>query len=163
MWVHCIAERLQEHGSDTTVEDESKGVRVDIGLRVHGHDVAVEVELSDGHIDENLRKGRAAGYARTVCLIDSPGALNRLRAKLDVVPADVVVGDLRDFEAILTSVLSSLRPPNQTRNEDADGRRAERRAHRPPRLQRRPCSSPPIQRRDTWLAERKRRSTSYPG
>lgn len=154
MWVHCIAERLQEHGSDTTVEDESKGVRVDIGLRVHGHDVAVEVELSDGHIDENLRKGRAAGYARTVCLIDSPGALNRLRAKLDVVPDDVVVGDLRDFEAVLTSVLSSLRPRTKTQNEDAGVRYAKRRPFRLPTLRRRRCSNPARTRRrlppTTW-------------
>jgi len=125
-WVHRIAEWLQEHGTDTNVEDESKGVRVDIGARVHGHDVAVEVELSDSHIDENLRKDRAAGYVRTVCLIDSPGALERLRAKLDVVPNDVVVGDLRDFEAVLTSVLSSLRPPNQ--NAERRRRRAAREA-----------------------------------
>jgi hypothetical protein len=31
--------------------------------------VAIEVETSDGHILENLRKDRAAGYVRTVCLV----------------------------------------------------------------------------------------------
>ncbi len=137
--MHRIAEWLQEHGSDTTVEDESKGVRVDIGLRVHGHDVAVEIELSDSHIDENLRKDRAAGYVRTVCLIDSPGALERLRAKLDVVPDDVVVGDLRDFEAVLTSVLSSLRPPNQ--NAERRRRRAVREAPSAPPVD---VAAPPL-------------------
>lgn len=128
-WVQRIAEWLRLQGAETTVEDETKGVRVDIGLRDYGKDVAIEVETSDGHILENLRKDRAAGYVRTVCLVDSPGALTNLQAKLDLVPDDVVVGDLRDFEAVLTSVLSSLRPPNQ--NAERRRRRRQRDAPAP--------------------------------
>jgi hypothetical protein len=122
-WARRVAEWLRSEGSEVEIEDGSRGARVDLLVRTSGHEVAVEIELREGHALENIRKDLAVGFAHVVCLFDSPEAQEKVRAKLDVVPEGVVLGDLRDYEGVLTSVLSSLRRPNQN---------AERRRRRLP-------------------------------
>jgi hypothetical protein len=123
-WAKAIADWLRTEGAEAEVEDVSRGARVDVLLKISGHEVAVEIELREGHARENIRKDLAAGFHRVVCLFDSPETLERIRAKLDVVPERVVFGDLRAYERVLTSVLSSLRGPNQ--NTERRRRRALR-------------------------------------
>lgn len=47
-WVHSIATWLSERGFRAAVEDDSRGVRVDLGFAVGKETVAVEVEMTDG-------------------------------------------------------------------------------------------------------------------
>jgi hypothetical protein len=112
-WARTIADWLNSQDAETAVEDVSKGARVDVLAKTSGHEVAVEIELREGHALVNIRKDLAAGFDRVVCLFDSPETLERVRAKLDLVPDRVVLGDLRDYEGVLASVFSSLRGPNQ--------------------------------------------------
>lgn len=131
-WARAIAEWLRSEGMEAEVEDVSKGARVDVVAKMSGHEVAVEIELREGHALENIRKDLAAGFARVVSLFESPETLERVRAKLDLVPERVVLGGLRDYQGVLTSVLSSLRGPNQKAEPRA--RERPQRARRPPAL-----------------------------
>jgi hypothetical protein len=121
-WAFTIATWLRNEGAEAKIEDASTGVRVDILATMSGHMVAVEIEMTDGHALENIRKDLSAGFPRIVCLLDSPSAEVRIRAKLGIVPEELTFGDLRDYQSVLAPVLSSLRAPNQ--NAERRRRRA---------------------------------------
>lgn len=130
-WAHTIATWLRARGLAAEIEGASRGARVDVSFATQtGEPIAVEIELSEGHAIENIRKDLAAGFTHVLCLLDSPGAEERIRSKLGILPGEVVIGDLHDHEALLTSLLSSLRGPNQ--NEELSGRRRRLGAPRPP-------------------------------
>jgi excisionase family DNA binding protein len=123
-WVRGIAQWLAEHGLEARIEDASSGARVDLAFTSAGERIAVEIEMSEGHAAENVRKDLAAGYDRVVCLLDETVGLERLRTKLGPVPSTVLLAELRTFEAALAPLLpppSPLREPNQ--NEERRRRR----------------------------------------
>jgi hypothetical protein len=61
------------------IEDESRGARVDVSFRHRGRDIAVEVELSDGHAVENVTKDLRAGFDVVVCLLEDPSCVRTAR------------------------------------------------------------------------------------
>ncbi|HEX4961394.1 MAG TPA: helix-turn-helix domain-containing protein [Thermoanaerobaculia bacterium] len=113
-WAERIASWLAARGEDSEIEDASSGARVDLTFALGAERVAVEIEMGDGHVAENVRKDLDAGYGRVVCLVDQAVNLDRIRAKLGTLPSGVVLGELPAFEVVLTPLLStSLRRPNQ--------------------------------------------------
>ncbi len=130
-WTQTIAAWLRERGLTVRVEDESSGARVDLAFDLRGADVAVEIEMGEGHALENIRKDLDAGFATVLTFLDKPDAVERLRARL---PSElreetrsVRIAELREYETALASLLDStppLRAPNQKR--ERSGWRRER-------------------------------------
>jgi hypothetical protein len=94
------------------IEDDSRGVRVDIAVAVNGvRAVAVEVEVSSGHEIDNIRKDLKAGFRHVVSLIKEPARTRKLHAGLaaelggDAVRASVRVGSLTTYAEILATVM----------------------------------------------------------
>ncbi|MGH9363271.1 MAG: type IV secretory system conjugative DNA transfer family protein, partial [Thermoanaerobaculia bacterium] len=139
-WAHRIATWLAERGLEPEIEDASSGARVDLAFTLGSERVAVEIEMTEAHAAENLRKDLAAGYDRVVCLLDEFVHLGRLQSRLGLLPPGVVLGELQAFEALLGSLLAShLRGPNQ----NAEPKRRRRVAAQPPAAA--PTPSPPSQ------------------
>lgn len=139
-WVREIKDFLSGQGITATVEDDSRGARADLTFELGDESVAVEVETSVGHEEENIRRDLEAGYQSVIVLTDSKRRQAALVASFKDNPA-VSVGALQDYREILDSLLrsdsSSLRPPNQ--NEE---RKPERREKRPaPSPSERPVTS----------------------
>ncbi len=132
-WAKTIADWLCSKGAkNVVIEDSSRGVRIDIAAELGGQEVAIEIELRESHSTENIQKDLGAGYSRVVCLLDCPKSEKRIRAKLGVAPENVTFGDLRRYEDVLGSLLTSLREPNQ--KEEQKGRRKPASAPEPPAL-----------------------------
>ncbi len=144
-WTERLASWLREQGVTVRVEDESKGARVDLAVKLRGKDVAIEIEMGDGHALENVRKDLAAGYAEVVSFLDDAVAAERLRTRL---PPDlqetarsVRIAELREHEAALASLLESSPPipaPNQKQERGGGRRRRARPA--PPKAPLQPVS-----------------------
>jgi len=131
-WVERIASWLRGQGVDSAIEDASSGARVDLTFMLGAERVAVEIEMGEGHVAENVRKDLDAGYGRVVCLVDQTVNLDRMRTKLGTLPPGVVLGELPSFEEVFTLLLSasSLRRPNQ-KEEPRRLRRGAPRGERP--------------------------------
>ncbi len=113
-WAQRIAAWLAERDLAPQIEDASSGARVDLVFALGSERVAVEIEITEAHAAENLRKDLAAGHDRVVCLTDEAVNPAGLRSKLSPLPQSVLLGQLQAFEALLGSLLSShLRGPNQ--------------------------------------------------
>ncbi len=124
-WAQKIAAWLAERGMDARIEDPSSGARVDLTFPLEGGSVAVEIEMSETHAAENVRKDLAAGYERIVCLVDEAVNLAGLRTKLGPLPPSVLLGELRAFEALLTPLLPT-HPPLRGPNQNKEPRRRRR-------------------------------------
>jgi len=129
-WVRHITEWLDGEGVEAHIEDESKGARVDIRIPLRRGDIAVEVEMGEGHVEENLRKDTEAGYKTILTLLPDPESLERILEKLGEQTEGIHVAELRDYEAVLARLLtpSSLRRANQ----DQEPRRRVRRRRSSP-------------------------------
>lgn len=126
-WVEEIATWLEAEGLTVSVEDESQGARVDLLVPLKHGSLAIEVEISEGHVLENIEKDRRAGFETIVSLIEDQGVLERIQRKLQQGPKGLVLGLLTDFREELGSLVSTrspLRPPNQ----DQEPRRQRRRS-----------------------------------
>jgi hypothetical protein len=134
-WAQRIAAWLTERGLAPQIEDASSGARVDLAFALGSERVAIEIEMSEAHAAENVRKDLAAGYDQVVCLVDDTVNLAGLKSKLDPLPPSVLLGELQIFQTVLDPLLSapsSLRGPNQ------NGKPRRRR-----RLPARPAVTPP--------------------
>jgi hypothetical protein len=139
-WVRTIADWLSERGLPPSIEDESRGARVDIRLDATSGDVAIEIEMTDGHALENIRKDLAAGFEHVVCLLDTPRAGERVRQGLgeesDQVPPGVRIGELQNFEAMLAPLVDPRSAPLRAPSQDKEPRaRRRRRSASPAPLQ----------------------------
>jgi len=107
---------------------------VDIVALPRREKIAIEIEMGPGHVVENIKKDLEAGFDSVVSLLEDPRAIDRVGESLskerDEHPQGVVMGELRDFEEILSSLLfpeaSRLAAPNQ--NEEPRRRRKRRAA-----------------------------------
>lgn len=137
-WAETIATWIEEQGVRTRIEDESSGVRVDIVALPRREKIAIEIEMGHGHVVENIKKDLDAGFDSVVSLLEDPRAIDRvgesLSKEVDEHPHGVVMGELRDFAEILSSLLfpetSRLAAPNQNGE--------------PRRRRKRPASSPSL-------------------
>lgn len=145
-WTARFATWLEAQGVSAQVEDESKGARVDLAVRITGKDIAIEIEMGDGHALENIRKDLAAGYTEVVSFLDDPDAVERLRSRAlrdlgEERARSVRIEEFREHEAVLASLLDSappIRAPYQKREPRARGRRTPRQA--PPKVALQPVS-----------------------
>lgn len=132
-WVGEIASWLEERGASVSIEDESSGARVDLLVTIGRRQIAVEVEMTDGHAAENIRKDLTAGFETVVSLVDSGTPVERLRQALQQPPSGVRIAVLQDFREALAPLLhrssASLRPPNQ--DQEPSGTPERRRRKRP--------------------------------
>lgn len=128
----------REQGLRVAVEDESQGARVDLLATVGRRQIAVEVEMTDGHAAENIRKDLAAGFDTVASLLADEAAAKRLSEGLPQSPSGVRIAVLPDFREALAPLLqrssASLRPPNQDQEPSAT---------RPSRRRKRVRQSPP--------------------
>ena len=114
-WCHRIAEWLTGVGAECAVEDDSRGVRVDIAVAVDGvRGVAVEVEVSTGHEIDNIRKDLEAGFRQVVSLVKEPARAQKLKTRLpvevrDAAPSSVYVGSLARYAEVLASAIQNSR------------------------------------------------------
>jgi hypothetical protein len=132
-WAKTIAAWLRSQGvQNVVIEDSSIGVRVDLTASLEGQIVAIEIELRESHAVENIQKDLGAGYLRVISLLDRPEVEERLRERLGTLSNNVTFGDLRSYEKVLGSLLTSSRGPNQ--KEEPRGRRTPPRAPEPPAL-----------------------------
>ena len=136
-WVKTIAEWLEDQGLSTKIEDESQGARVDLLVSSKRKQFAIEVEMTEGHSVENIRKDLTAGFDSVITLLDDSISLSRIEKASasqleDAVRPKVLIGVLQEYEEILAPLLTPrtvpLRPPNQ--NEEPR-RQRRRRARRP--------------------------------
>ena len=113
-WVNHIYEWLTPRVERCTVESEDLGARVDIDVVAKdGRRIAVEVEIGQGHENENLEKDAAAGYNVVVSLQKARPTRSRPRRPLAregqrarVLEA-ALVGYGNALEAVLTNVTIS--------------------------------------------------------
>ena len=131
-WVKTIADRLREHDLSPAIEDDTQGARVDLFVSARGKKIAVEVEMTDGHAIDNIRKDLEAGFDLVVSLLDDSASAERIQEALAAESGDlrpkVRIGHLQDYEEFLTPPLiphpPPLRRPNQ--NEEPRARRKRR-------------------------------------
>ena len=106
-WCHTISEWLTGKGVVCSIEDESKSARVDVlAETADGRSIAIEVEISSGHEQANIRKDLAVGFDRVVSLVKDQASVDRVTNGLgDVLDgtalAPVAVGCLKDYGRIL--------------------------------------------------------------
>ena len=127
-WVRTIAEWLEQQGLSPFVEDETQEVRVDLLVEARRKKVAVEVEMTDGHVLENIRKDLAAGFDLVVTLLDNSIPAQRfeeaLSAELEsAFRPKVRLGHLQEYEQILAPPLSPTLLPydRRTKTKNQDG------------------------------------------
>ncbi len=133
-WVKTIADWLEEQGFSTSIEDESEGARVDLLVSVGRKNLAIEVEMTEGHVLENIRKDLEAGFDVVVTLLDDSVSAQRFEEALasqseDAVRPKVRLGHLQEFEELLAPPLLPHPPPLRPPNQDKEPRR--RRPRRP--------------------------------
>lgn len=142
-WVDTIASWLEERGLSPSIEDETRGVRVDLLVATGRGKTAIEVEMAEGHAVENIRKDLDAGFDLVVSLLDDSTSLERIEQASalqlgDAVRPKVHIGHLQDFEEILAPILfphiPSLRAPNQDKEPRRRRRRSARRSTAAPSL-----------------------------
>ena len=108
-WVKEIALWARSLGTRCQIEDESRGVRVDLVIELESQvPLAVEVETSPGHELENVRKDRSAGLTRIVSLIKQPARIAKVQRDVEALTDEferdatqIEVGRLTDFRQIL--------------------------------------------------------------
>ncbi len=108
-WCHTISEWLKSQGVKSVIEDDSLGARVDISGTTGNQKIAIEVEQSRGHELENVKKDLQAGFSQVVSLVEEPGAVQRVKAKLEEelgASSSVHVGCLRDYVDTITLALN---------------------------------------------------------
>ena len=119
-WVSYIADWLEEHGATVVVEDESKGVRVDLLATIARRNVAIEIDYRKEQALHNIHKDVEAGHKRLVSLVDGFKEADAVReAASEIEAVNVVVADLREFE----QVLGLVGVPKRHRPEPTGGRR----------------------------------------
>lgn len=110
-WCHTISSWLHEKGLKSVIEDESRGVRVDVTTESRDLSaVAIEVEVSPGHELENVRKDLGAGFDGVVSLVRERDAVEKVKdqvtSALDVdLAVRIHVGCLREYQDVLKNVL----------------------------------------------------------
>lgn len=83
-WVHTISEWLTSEGAVCSIEDGSRGARVDLTVETTDAGiVAVEVEVSQGHELANIEKDIHAGFGDVVSLVKAPGRVKTVRAAVE--------------------------------------------------------------------------------
>ena len=104
-WCHTIAEWARGLGATAEIESAVEGPRVDLVIEFEaGLRIAVEVETSEGHESENIRKDLAGGFRRVVGLCKDPRRAERIAAEWidangEQIPqgSGVEIGRLVDF------------------------------------------------------------------
>ncbi len=142
-WVKTIGDWLEDQGVPATIEDESRGARVDILASSGRRRIAIEVEMAEGHALENIRKDLNAGFDLVVTLLDDSISLERIKEASasqleDAVRPKVHIGRLQEHEEILapplTPIAAPLRPPNRNEEPRRRRRRKPRRSATRPSL-----------------------------
>ena len=108
-WCHTIAEWARGLGATAEIESDVEGPRVDLVVEFEaGLRIAVEVETSEGHESENIRKDLAGGFRRVVGLCKDPRRAERIAAEWidangEQIPqgSGVEIGRLVDFREII--------------------------------------------------------------
>ncbi len=124
-WANRIASWLALQGMEPIVEDASSGARVDLAFRAGTERIALEIELSDRHVVENVRKDTEAGFDRIVILAGELVNIGSLSAKLGELPPHVQIAELQSFEALIAPLLTPL-PPVRRPNQNQEPRRRRR-------------------------------------
>ena len=137
-WVTTIASWLDENGVSATIEDESRGARVDITYRVGRERIAVEVETSRGHVLENIGKDLAANFDTVVTLLDESLRIEDIdatvRATFEDQPEElrrIHIGLLPEFKERLALPSSARRLAPQNQNQEPSGTKRRRRRPAP--------------------------------
>lgn len=118
-WAKEISSWLQDEGATATVEDGSKGARVDVALRTaSGLDLAIEIDLS-GRETENIRKDISAKYNHVVTLVPDKKRIETVRRNVEEefgrdALAFVTIAQLKDYRSVLGPLLSSTSDPKST-------------------------------------------------
>ncbi|MCH7665240.1 MAG: type IV secretion system DNA-binding domain-containing protein [Acidobacteria bacterium] len=142
-WSHTIAGWLRGQGVEAKIEDDSQGARVDLSFSVRRKKIAVEIEMSDGHAVENIRKDLAAGFDAVFCLLDQPSSMERIQKSSpfgsEQSSPDVSCGDVRHYKQLLAPLIDSHSSPIRRPNQNKEPR-GPRRRH-PPRPGQRQATS----------------------
>ena len=122
-WAETIAAWIEEQGAPARIEDESAGARVDIVALARRKRIAIEIEMGTGHVVENIKKDVDAGFDSVVSLLDDPRSIERVEERLSKVLGEpprsiLIMGDIRDFAALLSPLLFPQPPPLAARGEN---------------------------------------------
>ncbi len=129
-WVNEIAEWLESLGIEASIEDEESGARVDLAFAHRGKRVAVEVETSEGHEVENLKKDLAtSSFEFVVSLVSVESSIPRLQKRIDgelSAARSVRIVPLQDFKEALAPHVSSRPSALGRQNQNKETRRTRR-------------------------------------
>jgi len=139
-WTDRVAGWLEEQDVPVNVEDDSQGARVDLAFSVRRKRFAVEVEISEGHVVENIRKDLEAGFTKVVSLLDETISKETIEKTVierwGTTPQEIVIDYLPHHEDALAPLLIPHPPPLRRPNQDEEPSR--------PRRRRRPQSAPTL-------------------
>lgn len=130
-WAKAVTDWAHSQGYVATVEDDSRGVRVDVTIEAPNGPIAVEIETSPGHELANVRKDLSAGFPCVVVLVKSPARTSTIRDGLSEFEFDqslVHIAVLSKYKEVLARVLRSDSaedyPLNRNRTETEPKTRA---------------------------------------
>lgn len=110
-WANEIVTWLRSKKLAPVVEDESRGVRVDVAVLTSRGSLAIEVETSPGHELENIRKDLGAGFQEVVCLAKSDEQARTVEERVigELSQSEVSrvrIGCLTEYRSLLDNVVS---------------------------------------------------------